>query len=99
MVEYDAEHRLHRITIKTKSLLPYAWALAVWRPSFTEYLRSYVAKWYENPTDNSELQLSTIITEAQMDGLKVTVEPVPDGSFLDVGTPDDLARMRDFFTT
>ena len=99
MVEYDAEYRLRRITIKTKSPLPYAWALAVWRPRFTEYLGNYVANWYEKPRSNSELQLSTIITEAQIDGLKVTVEVIHDGEFLDVGTPDDLARMQDFFAT
>lgn len=82
--------------------LPYMWAIAAWQPTFTEFLHQGVTKRQrqligEQPpqslTDmpsHTELPIGDVIQQAIAAGLQVDTEPFAQGSYLDIGTPENL---------
>lgn len=96
MVDYDEEYRVRRIRIKQAgTALDYAWMLAVWTLTFTEYLHAALPPADRDtpaPSEDSELQMGEIFQAAADDGLHVVALPFPDGTCLDIGTPEALAR-------
>ncbi len=93
MVEFDAAGQVMQIIEKPQqSELTYMWAIAVWRPSFTQFLNDYVSRHLAG----TELPIGDVIQAAIAAGLRVEAEPFATGSFRDVGTPDDLRQaIRD----
>jgi glucose-1-phosphate thymidylyltransferase len=69
----------------------WTWALAGWRPQFTEFLHAFLAA---APPGERELVLNDVFEAALGAGMRLGIERFPDGSFLDIGTPEDLARAR-----
>jgi glucose-1-phosphate thymidylyltransferase len=95
MVEFDATGRVYQIIEKPQETqLTYMWAIAVWAPQFTEFLHHYLAS--HNP--ERELPIGDVIQAGIHAGLTVEAEPFPNGSYLDVGTTDDLMRAIRSFT-
>jgi glucose-1-phosphate thymidylyltransferase len=95
MVEEDERHRLIRCVDKPRSSpLRYMWGIACWGPAFTAYLGDFCARARDEV--GSELLLGDAFTSAAQSGLTVTCHSFTDGSYLDVGSPDDLmaAAMR-----
>jgi len=89
MVQFDAEGRVQRIVEKPQQTdLQYMWAIAVWSPRFTEFLHEFV----NGPVPETEVPIGDVIQAGIHAGLRVEAEAFPNGSYLDVGTPDDLAR-------
>jgi glucose-1-phosphate thymidylyltransferase len=100
MVDVDDQGRVHQIIEKpTFTELRYMWAIAVWAPSFTQFMHDYLAaipseRWQPSggaTGGNRELPIGDVIQAAIAQGLRVEAEIFPDGTYLDVGTPDDLA--------
>ncbi|NJO39711.1 MAG: dTDP-glucose pyrophosphorylase [Cyanobacteria bacterium RU_5_0] len=93
MVKFDATGRVHQIIEKPlETNLKYMWAIALWTPTFTQFLHEYVQSF----APDRELPIGDVIQAGIEAGLRVEAEVFPEGSFLDVGTPDDLARaIRD----
>lgn len=64
---------------------------AVWGPELTEFLHDFLES---VPSRDSELQVSEMLTAALAAGLRIDAELSPAGRYVDVGTPEDLARVR-----
>jgi glucose-1-phosphate thymidylyltransferase len=100
MVDVDVQGRVLQIIEKPAfTELRYMWAIAVWAPSFTQFMHDYLAaippeRWQspEASGGKRELPIGDVIQAAIAHGLRVEAESFPDGTYLDVGTPDDLAR-------
>jgi glucose-1-phosphate thymidylyltransferase len=91
MVEVDAAGNVVRIEIKPpRSALRWTWLLAVWSPAVTELLHAFVAD--PPPTPGREPYLSDFVLSVLGAGLTVATVAFPEGSHLDIGTPEDLAR-------
>ena len=91
MVELDRRGCLKAITIKpARTRLSQTWAVAAWRPEFSDFLHRYLARL---PRTGTEIHLSTVLTAALGEGLRIEAEVFPAGSHLDLGTPEDLERM------
>lgn len=89
MVELGPDGRVIRIEVRPESTtLRYNWLLAVWSPVFTRFLHEAVRS---APTGERELQVGAIVQEAVAAGLHVEGVEFPDGSYRDIGTPEELA--------
>ena len=95
MVDFDADGCVSLVLDKPpQSTLRYSWFTAAWIPSFTEFLHQYLANQPIVPSE--EVLINDVIQAAIDSGLKVEVEVFENGSFLDIGTPEDLVRsVRD----
>ncbi|GAB4226518.1 MAG: sugar phosphate nucleotidyltransferase [Elainellaceae cyanobacterium] len=93
VVDFDSAGRVYRIIEKPhQTHLTYMWAIALWTPQFTEFLHQYLKT--HNP--DRELPIGDVIQAGIDAGLRVEAEVFTDGSHLDVGTPEDLAKaIRD----
>ena len=95
MVDLDEGGRVVLIDIKPEATtLALTWILAVWRPSFSAHLLASVqsAVAAGKPLEH----LGHALLSAMSAGLDVRGVPFPDGRSLDIGTPDDLVRARDW---
>ena len=102
MVDFDTEGRVSLVVEKpAHSDLRYSWYTAVWTPIFTEFMHQYIAALEterlqsaagNNLVPQRELPIGDIIQAAIENGLPVQAEVFTDGSFLDIGTPEDLIR-------
>ena len=82
--------------------LRYMWAIAVWQPSFTEFLHHYVEAQLKaliggnSPVlmnqfpDYIETPIGDVIQEAIANGFRVEAIPFEMGHYLDIGTPENL---------
>ena len=75
-----------------ESQLRYSWVIAVWKPSFTEFLHDYVATKRHTAGKDLELSAGHAIQAGIKAGLRVQSVIISDNSYLDIGTPDDLYR-------
>lgn len=91
MVELDATGTPRRLVIKQEDVsLRYTWSIAAWRPGFS----SWLIRWVGQASHAREAHFGEAIQDAIDEGLSVTAEVFEDGEYLDVGTPDDLARAQ-----
>jgi glucose-1-phosphate thymidylyltransferase len=92
LIELSADGQLERIHVKDPNRdSGWSWIMAVWNPRFSEFLVEWAAA---QLIDEHELQLGNAMNEALVAGLSIKVHCFPDGRFLDIGTPDDLARLQ-----
>lgn len=91
MVELDDSGRVRRLVIKQAgAALRYTWSIALWTPEFSRYLHDHLAR--RDAGTARELYVGDVIQAAIDDGLEVEAVAFPEGSCLDVGTPEDLER-------
>lgn len=84
--------------------LPYNWYIAVWTPTFTEFLHQYLQTVESSKSTaekemvpKSEVALGDILQGAIVAGLNLEAIVFPGGGYLDVGTPRDLiTAIREF---
>jgi glucose-1-phosphate thymidylyltransferase len=89
MVALGPDGRVLRIEVRPESTaLRYNWLLAVWSPVFTRFLHEAVRS---APAGERELQIGSIVQEAVAAGLTVQGVEFPDGTYRDIGTPEELA--------
>lgn len=102
MVDLDADGRVRQIVIKPlQTHLRHTWFIAVWTPVFTRFMHEYLAA-VQNVNgqgdDRSdvpgqrELFVGDVIQAAIQNDLRVEAVFFPDGTYLDIGTPDDLVK-------
>jgi glucose-1-phosphate thymidylyltransferase len=92
MVELDAEGRVVRVEVRPESTaLRYNWLIAVWSPVFTRFLHEAVRSALEAPAGGGEFQIGAVVRGAVAAGLRVEGVAFPEGSYRDVGTPEELA--------
>jgi glucose-1-phosphate thymidylyltransferase len=95
MVDFDDTGKVRSIIEKPpQSDLRFMWGIAVWKPQFTEFLHEYLiaVKKDINLPQLPEIPIGNVIQAAINKGLQVEAEAFADGSYLDIGTPDDLIK-------
>lgn len=99
MVDLNDEGQIRQIVIKPlHTHLRYTWIIAVWTSTFTHFMHEYlIAAQTEYAQDNGlskqrELFVGDVIQAAIEAGLQVETVFFPDGSYLDIGTPEDLVK-------
>jgi glucose-1-phosphate thymidylyltransferase len=89
MVELGDDGHIRRIEIRpVQTRLRYNWLLAVWTPVFTRFLQQAVAL---APAGAGELHFGAVVQAAVEAEISVEGVPFPQGSYRDLGTPDELA--------
>lgn len=107
MVDFDSNGKVNLIIEKPgECSLNHTWCCALWNPEFTEFLHHHVALIEAKQVEDSqiksfnfgkELPIGDVIQAAIDNGLAVEAEVFPDGSFLDIGSPEDLVlAIRSF---
>ncbi|MEL6459245.1 MAG: sugar phosphate nucleotidyltransferase [Cyanobacteria bacterium J06621_15] len=100
MVDFDNDGKVISIIEKPpQSNLRFMWGIAVWKPEFTEFLHEYLIGIREdiNLANLPEIPIGNVIQAAINKGLQVKAEAFENGSYLDIGTPDDLIKaVKDF---
>ncbi len=96
MVELDNQDRITRIVIKpVKTDLCYTWLLAVWSRVFTQFVHEFV-KTFKQKSQNEikfpEVFLGDVINSAILNGIHFEKVIFKDGRYLDIGTPEDMAK-------
>ncbi|HEY9877895.1 MAG TPA: sugar phosphate nucleotidyltransferase [Leptolyngbyaceae cyanobacterium] len=105
LVEFDAAGRVSGIFEKSQlTHLKFMWAIAVWQPTFTEFMHQFVEAQLQkllgsvDPQSLKELPpyqetpIGDVIQAAIQAGLKVEAEAFATGHYLDIGTPENLAK-------
>ncbi len=99
MVDFDAQGRVQLVIEKpAQTHLQYMWGIAIWTPAFTHFLHQYLTTIQatqdaENPLPQlRELPIGDVIQAAITRGLRVEAEVFATGTYLDIGTPEDLVR-------
>lgn len=93
MVEFDDHRRVRRIVIKPQqTTLIYTWIIAVWTPTFTEFMHQFLAQKLNDDTIGAqEIFVGHVIQAAIDAGMKVESITFAEGRYIDIGTPEDLA--------
>ena len=92
IVKTNKDNEIKKIFIKPKKADSHkTWIIAVWRPSFTEFLKSLL----DNPSINEvrELFIGEVFQTAIDHKLKVHGVFFPEGKCIDIGTPEDLIQV------
>ncbi|AFY34200.1 phage head-tail adaptor [Calothrix sp. PCC 7507] len=100
MVDFDDTGKVSLVIEKPQqSDLRYMWSIAVWTPAFTRFLHELLLSLETNNlSQQPELPIGDVIQVAINQGLRVEAEVFADGSYLDIGTPDDLSRAVQQFS-
>jgi glucose-1-phosphate thymidylyltransferase len=94
MVELDTEGRPQRFVIKPKATsLTYTWICAVWTPAFTLYLHEHILNAESQWQSGDELFVGDVFQGALQDGLSIESVCFPEGTYTDIGTPDELSDV------
>lgn len=75
-----------------ESRLRYSWAIALWKPRFTQFLHDYVRDHRTPEVQNLELSAGHAIGAAIKAGLRVDSVILSERPYLDIGTPKDLYK-------
>jgi dTDP-glucose pyrophosphorylase len=103
MVDVDEAGQVGAIVLKpAASALRYAWVCAVWRPTFTECLHEFLAAEraragldrtiYRDLDAQGDLPVGAAFVFALAKGLRVHGLVFEGETYIDIGTPTDLAR-------
>lgn len=101
MVDFSSTGLAKGIDIKpTKTHLEYGWICAVWTPAFSSFMHEYLASAITKNTLESdpEIYVGTVMQAALSKGISIATEVFPAGVAVDVGTPDDLAKVMQLDT-
>jgi glucose-1-phosphate thymidylyltransferase len=99
MVATDPAGRAQQLVIKpTSTTLQDAWMIALWTPMFTQFLHDHVTaamtRAAPSPVPHREMHVGEVIQAAIEAGLHVNTVLFRHGWYLDIGTPDGLARIQ-----
>jgi glucose-1-phosphate thymidylyltransferase len=102
MVDFDQDGEINEIVIKqNRPDLKYGWFIAMWRPSFTLYLKEYLERFIKNNPEGKiilndksvrEIYMGDVIQSALSNGLQVSYILFENGRFRDLGTLEELAE-------
>jgi glucose-1-phosphate thymidylyltransferase len=96
-LDIDPHGRVRRIAVKSQtSDLQFTWIMAVWTPVFTEFMHTHLAAVLNRGELNNlkrEMIMGDVIAPALESGLHVNTVQFHDARYLDLGTPEGLARI------
>ncbi|MGD1857327.1 MAG: NDP-sugar synthase [Leptolyngbyaceae cyanobacterium] len=105
VVDFDDQGVVTGIYEKSQlTHLKYMWAIAVWRPSFTEFLHQFVEArqtaliedrspvLIKEMPDYTETPIGDVVVGAIANNLRVEAIPFETGQYLDIGTPENLVN-------
>ena len=101
MVDLDEESKIAGIQIKSAtSELKYAWIIAVWTPTFSQFMHKYLYLIDDRSTlrdgdegvQRRELFMGEVINAAIKRRIHLEYEVFPDDTCLDIGIPSDLIK-------
>jgi glucose-1-phosphate thymidylyltransferase len=102
MVDLDNDGKIRQIVIKpAQTHLRYTWFIAVWTPIFTRFMHEYLAAILAgdkhdpaapNALAPRELFIGDVVQAAILNDFRVESVLFPDGTYIDIGTPDDLVK-------
>jgi glucose-1-phosphate thymidylyltransferase len=103
MIDLDDHGRVRDIVLKPKETdLKYAWICAVWTPTFTDFLhrflRSETARGLLDTLADrkidpqGDLPMGAVFQAAVQGGLGVEAVTFPDGTYIDIGIPENLVK-------
>ena len=91
MVELDEQNWVRKLVIKPRQTdLRFSWDVAVWSPTFTEFLHQYLESFVAG--SRPELSVGEVIQAAIAANLRVKGLPISEQPYLDIGTPSGLAE-------
>jgi glucose-1-phosphate thymidylyltransferase len=91
MVAFDADDRVLRIVDKPRETdLTHMWGCIIWRPSFTEHLHTCIS-------GGEIADFATIMNAALEAGMRFRAVRFDEGTYLDVGTYDEIAELEKHF--
>ena len=93
MVNLDSDGKITEIVIKpSRTDLHYTWGIAVWKPSFTQFMHEFLSRSVQTAKEHPELFVGNVIHASIIEGLRVQGTEVSHDPYLDIGTPEDLLR-------
>jgi len=102
MIRVDAGGRVTELVLKpAQTDLHYGWICAVWAPTFTQFLHDFVpsdeARQYQRDGGHQidpqgDLPVGAVIQAAIRRGIRVDGVTFPTGTYIDIGTPENLAK-------
>jgi glucose-1-phosphate thymidylyltransferase len=103
MIEINSSYRVCRVELKPKTTrLKYAWLCAVWRPAFTEFLHNFLVRVKRTGgiglvgnrkiDPQGDIPVGAVLRAAVQAKLNVEGVVFPNGSYIDVGTPENLIK-------
>jgi len=108
MVDCDADGLVRNIVMKpVTTTLTYGWCCAVWTPAFSEFLHRFLgaeethrnlAQLANTAHDlGGDLAVGVVLQAALKAGLLLQSVIFPHDTYIDIGTPEDLAKaVRQF---
>lgn len=94
VVDVGADSRITEVRSKpAQTTLTRTWGIALWAPSFTDFLHRYLARLPVPTGTEAELSIGNVVQAGVAEGLKVEGIPVSDEPFVDIGLPENLARI------
>ncbi len=98
MTELDDAGRVRRYFIKQRvPHLSHSWMIAVWAPSFTQFMNEYLRNYLQtNGAPAEEFGMAHVMHAAVETGLHVQTVTFHQGAFLDIGTPQGLMQLPAF---
>ncbi len=96
MIELDSSNSIRRIHIKPKTTsLKWTWILAVWSPSFSEFMHNTLAALTAHQPEGqiAEMHVGRIFQLAIDEGLQFDSIFFDTGRLIDIGTADDLSCL------
>ena len=93
VVEFSPDGGVEKIQPKPGGrLAARVWIGAAWRPSFTTFLHQFVQDNVLDDPEETELYLGDILA-ASLENLKVRAITFDDGHYIDIGTPEEYAKV------
>lgn len=103
MLEFDESGKIRNIVIKqNRPDLHYSWFGAIWRPSFTGFMHTWLADFIRNHPDGMfvsdqkherELYVGDLFQAALSNQLKIEYHIFPEGRYVDLGTPGAIRNV------
>jgi glucose-1-phosphate thymidylyltransferase len=104
MIDFDDNGNIREIVIKkNRPDLKYSWFISLWRPSFSSFVNDFLEQLLKidkegritlNDGSRREVYVGDVIQAAIANRMIVDYEIFENGSYKDMGTPEDLAGYK-----
>ncbi|MPZ78383.1 MAG: dTDP-glucose pyrophosphorylase [Deltaproteobacteria bacterium] len=93
MVNLDSKGKITGIVVKpSRTDLHYTWGIAVWKPSFTQFMHEFLRRSVPTAAHQPELFVGDVIHASILEGLHVQGTEISHEPYVDIGTSEDLSR-------
>lgn len=93
IVDFKESGKVERISTKPlERRKRHTWIIAAWTPIFARFMHEHLAARENSEATPNELSMGEVIQSGIENGLTVDSVLFSEGSFLDIGTPEDLLK-------